>query len=427
MANKLGAAFLRCSLGPLNYAGGLILSSKVEGGLNELGTDNLHGGLKRGIEEAAKQAGVRVADVERLLPMADVNACAARLDAAQKSALVAWRTYAGHLGGLMSGVADLTVDGRAPDVSHFLERLAKKVKRDAPLSEPLQALSGEVATWLDLVERCSDLIGDGEVLARAYRRRVLMRGAAIGAAGLAGAAAIGAAAWVHAVRARVDAALAAADPCAAAAVDPSDLARASAEQRQRADDKRAACEEAKRREAQARASRLRREQEAREAEARKREREARCEALAQHLAAGALGPDDAAIAGKSAGLLGRVAKRALEGADLAVGDLPCQDAAAGPKIAEAFAAAVAASTAAWARPAEVSDRVYAALVKQKSTLPGSPKQVLAKHADRAAEKAIVSRDDAEKARAKRLCQLTGELGIRGGKYCATLFVLARKP
>lgn len=426
MANKLGAAFLRCSLGPLNYAGGLIMSSKVEGGLNELSADNLYGGLKRGIDETAKQAGVRAADVERLLPMADVNACAARLDAAQKAALDAWRRYAGHLGGLMSGVADLTVDGRAPDVSHFLERLSKKVVRDRPLSEPLQALSGEVAAWLDLVEKCGDLIGDGEVLARAYRRRVMMRGAAIGAAGLTCAGAIAVVAWVSVVRSRIDAALAVADPCAAAAIDPGDLARASSAQSARVEALRAKCDEAKKREAEARAEQARREQEAREAEAKKREREAKCDALAQHLAAGELSADDAAAAGQGADLLGRVAKKAIAGPDLAAAELPCADTGAGKKIAEAYDTAVAASPMVWSRPDAVSERAYAALVARKDALPGSPKQMLAKHADRNASKAIVSKDDAEKARAMRICQLTDELGIRGGKYCATLFVLAGK-
>ncbi|MFT3764832.1 MAG: hypothetical protein QM820_04845 [Minicystis sp.] len=315
MANKLGAAFLRCSLGPLNYAGGCILSSKVEQGLSELSADNLHGGLKRGIEETAQKAGVGVVDVERLLPMQDITSCAARLDMAQRNALEAWRTYAGHLGGLMKGVADLTVDGRAPDVSHFLARLSKKVVRDRPLSEPLEALSHEVASWLDLVERCGDLIGDGDVLTRAYRRRRLQRFAVIGAAGAVCVSAIGVVIWIHAVRARVDAALSAADPCAAAAIDPGDLARASGDQQRLAGERRAACDEAKKREAEARAAQEKREAEAREAEARKREQEARCEALSQHLAAGTIGPEDAAAAGASAALLGRVAKSALEAAD----------------------------------------------------------------------------------------------------------------
>lgn len=426
MANQLGAAFLRCSLGPLNYAGGCIISTKFAEGLNELSSDNLYGGLSRGIEETARHAGVGVADVERLLPMSDVRAAAARLDAAQKGAVAAWQMYAGHLGGLMKGVADLTVDGRAPDVSQFLARLAKKVVRDRPLSEPLQALADAVAHWLDLVEACADRIGDGGELATAFRRRRLRRFGVIGAAGIAIAASGGVALWIGAVRARVDAALSATDACAAAAIDPGDLARASGAQQKRAAERSASCEEQKRREGEERAAAEKREADAREAEQKKKAREAGCDALAKHLAAGSLTAEDSALAGSKAALLARVAKGAVDKADLAENDLPCADAPAGAKIADAFASAVAATPAAWARADDVSDRVYAALVAKRDALPGSPKQVLAQHADKLAMRAIVSRDDAFKARATRLCTLKKELGIPGGKYCSTLFVLAKR-
>jgi hypothetical protein len=426
MANKLGATFLRCSLGPLHYAGGLIMASKVEGGLGELSADNLHGGLTRGIDEIARQAGVGVVDVQELLPMGDVAACAARLDAAQRGAVHAWKTHAGHLGGLMAGVADLTVDGRAPDVSNFLARLAKKVVRDPELSEPLDALSVEVANWLDLVERCSDLIGDGDMLARAYQRRRLRRQGALATAVAAVVGLLGVVLWLWAVRARVDAALAVADPCAAEGISPADLERASGGQQKLAAERRATCAEARKREVEARAEQALREAEAREAEQRKREHEAQCDTLARHLAAGSMGPEDAAAAGPAEALLGRAARGALEGADLVVADLPCRDTAAAPQLDAAFAAGVAASSGAWARPEEVSERVYAALVARKDALPGSPKQVLAAHADKVAMKAIVSRDDAAKARATRICHLKDDLGMRGGKYCATLFVLAGK-
>lgn len=426
MANKLGAAFLRCSLGPLNYAGGCILSTKFEEGLSELSADNLHGGMRRGIEETAKHVGVSVADVERLLPMADVSACAGRLDAAQKQALAAWKAHAGHLGGLMKGVADLTVDGRAPDVSAFLARLAKKVVRDRPLAEPLEVLSIEVASWLDLIERCADLIGDGDVLTRAYRRRVLARAGLIAAAGIVSASAIAVVVWVHAVRARVDVALAAADPCAVTALDPGDLARASSDQERRAGERRAQCEEAKRREAEARAAEEKRAADAREAERRRHEHEAQCAALAAHLGAGSAGAEDAAAAGSAADLVGRIAKKQLASEDLAVADLPCEDTPSAAKIGDAYAVALVASTAAWVRADDVSERARAALVARKDALPSSPRQVLAHRADRAALKALASKEEPAKQRAERLCTLSAELGVPGGKYCKTLFVLAGK-
>jgi hypothetical protein len=426
MAHKLGAAFLRCSLGPLHYAGGLILSRKVAEGLNELSAECLHGGLERGIAETAQQAGVPVTEVQRLLPMADIRTAAAALDIAQKNAVAAWAMHAGHLGGLMQGVADLTVDGRAPDVSQFLTRLARKVVRDRPLSEPLQALADAVERWLDLVEQCGDLIGDGATLAAAYKRRRLKRVAAVAAAALGCVAASVVVLWIVAVRARVDKALAATDPCAAAAIDPGDLARASSAQQRRADEMRATCEDKRRREEQARLEKERAEAREREAAAKKREHEERCAALAAHLEAGALAPEDEATAGEKAALLGRAAKKALEKGDLVETELPCADTPSSAKIKAAFGAAVAASPGAWSRPDDIGAIAHDALVAQKDALPGSPKQMLSQHADKTAMKAIVSRDDGAKNRATTICRLADELGVRGGKYCSTLAVLAAK-
>lgn len=419
MANKLGAAFLRCSLGPLNYGGGCLLAGKILDGLNELSADSLHGGLERGIQDAARQAGVRPADVEGLLPMRDIEAAAVRLDRAQKQALAAWRAHAGQIGGLMTGVADLTVDSRAPDVSSFLLRLSKKLVRDPALSEPLTTLSAEVARWLDLVELSADKLADANALEQAYRRRRVLRASAVASAAVVGAALLAVLLWFRAARARIDAALAVVDPCAPA-LSPADLERASAQQRQRAAELRAACEQERRREEAAREAQRLRDEQARAAELARKAREARCQALAAHLSAGPLSPDDAETAGDAAAMLSRVAARKLLRSDLEVSRLPCDGTPAGAKIADAFAAAVAASPTAWARPDDVSERVHAVLAAQKDALPGSPKQVLAKHADRAARKAIVGRDAAATARAARLCELTEALGIPGGRHCATL-------
>ena len=73
MAARLGATFLVGALGPVNFAGGLILGSQVPDGLRELAPDNLFGGLSRGIDFAAKRVGVSPSDVERLLPMGELR------------------------------------------------------------------------------------------------------------------------------------------------------------------------------------------------------------------------------------------------------------------------------------------------------------------------------------------------------------------
>jgi len=426
MANKLGAAFLRCSLGPLNYAGGCILSGKIPEGLSELGADNLHGGFKRGVEEAAKHVGVGARDVERLLPMSEIQAASTALDIAQKSAVEAWKMHAGHIGGMMKGIADLTVDGRAPDVSQFLLRLSYKVVRDPPLAEPLLALSKAVATWLDLVEHCSDLLADGGVLARAYRRRRLHQVAIAAALGVALASVLGVVLWLRGVRARVDAALGIFDPCAAGTIAPADLERATVEQKQRAADRLAACEDGKKRAEQARAEVQQREEKARAEEAVKKDHIDRCDALAQHVAAGQIAGGDDAVAGGKWALLARVARMTVERADLLETELPCGDTPAGAKLGDSFGAAVAASPGAWSRADDVGERARTALVTRKDTLPGSPKQVLAQHAEVVAKKALVSHDTGAVDRAAALCRLKDDLGIRGGKYCATVYAVSGK-
>ncbi len=423
MANKLGAAFLRCSLGPLHYAGGCILASKVADGLRELSADNLHGGFRRGVEEAAKQTGVGVADVERLLPVADVGAAAARLDTAQRNALVAWSAHAGHIGGLLKGVADLTVDGRAPDVSNFLERLSKKVVRDPALAEPLQVLAQEVACWLNLVERCGELLADGGVLARAYRRRQV-RQAVIAAAGVA-VVAVGLVFGLRlrAARARVDAVLSAADPCAALALDAADLARASSAQEQRAASLRVACEEQRKREEQTREEQRRREEQARAETQRRKDHEARCEALAERLAGSGPTADDEALAPGGAGLLGRIARRSLERGDLVKVALPCGDTPAGVRIGAEYAAAVVASPAAWANAEDVSARVHDILVEHRAELPSAPKQQLVRTADNLVKRAMIRKSPEIGDQAGRICKLKDDLGVGGAKFCGSLAAL----
>jgi hypothetical protein len=426
MANKLGAAFLRCALGPLNYAGGCILSGNIADGLRELSAENLHGGLKRGVGEAARQVGVGASDVERLLPMDQVEAAAARLDAAQRDARAAWDAYTGATAGLLKGVTDLTVDGRAPDVSHFLQRLAQKVSRDRPLADPLQTLSAEVAAWLDVVEQCGELLADGGALAETYRKRRVRRAIAASAAGVIVAGAAGFGLWVHAARARVEDALSRADPCAAEGISPGDLGRASADQQRRASERLATCAEGRRREQQAREDQRRRDEEARAEAARRRDREARCDALAAHVAAGGPTDGDAAAAGDQAALVARIAHGPLDPGDLTASDLPCADTPAGMKIADAFAAAVLASPAVWANADQIGSRARKILVDHRAEIAGKYQATFVRHADEAAKRAVIWRIPADLERAAKTCKLQEDLAFRGGKYCAVLFAVAGK-
>lgn len=420
MAAKLGGTFLVCAGGPVNYAGQCILSSRVADGLRELTPDSLYGGFRRGVEESAKRVGVSPADVERLLPMEQVRGLAARLAASQQSAVQAWSTHAGHIGGLLKGVADLTADGRTPDVGLCLERLAKKVSRDRELADPLHALANDVAEWQSLLARCRDLLDDGGSLERTYRLRRLRRVLAV--AGLAGiiAGALGVVLWVRVARVRVDEVLASPDACVASAVAPGDARRASSDQRRRLEARAIECAAERASEANEREATRLSAQRAAEEKLQREALERQCEALAAHVEAGSLAPEDAAFADARAPLLRRVARGALDPADLGPSepDLPCAGTPSAPRFKASFVKAVLAIPALWANADDPSRLVADGLVEHVAELPSAAKQVVARRADDLAKKALLVGVPGLLPRAIRLCQLKDALGIQGGSFCA---------
>jgi hypothetical protein len=428
MAAKLGGTFLVGAGGPVNYAGQCILSSRVADGLRELTPDSLYGGFHRGVEESAKRVGVGTADVERLLPMVEVKNLVTRITLSQQRAVEAWNLHAGHIGGLLKGVADLTADGRAPDVGLCLDRLAKKVMRDRELADPLRALAVDVGEWQDMIARCRDLLDDGGALERAYRMRRVRRVLAV--AGLAGiiVGALGVVLWVRAARVRLDAVLAAADPCVAAAIDPGDARRASSDQRQRIEARSGECAAQRDRAAKELEIARVREEKAREELRAKKELEQKCDALAAHVDTGSLTPDDAAFAGARAALLRRLAQGALDPADLGPDDpdLPCAGSPAAAKLDAAFTRAVLAAPARWANADDPSKVVTATLIAHVADLPSSAKQVVARRADDLAKKALIIGVPGLLPRAIRLCKLKDALGIRGGSFCAGALFSAAK-
>lgn len=427
MAARVGATFLVGALGPVNFAGGFILASRVPEGLHELAPDNLFGGVQHGIAQTAKRVGVGAQDVERLLPMSELRSIIARIGLSQKNAVLAWSMHAGPIGGLLKGVADLTSDGRALDVGLCLERLSNKVSRDTELAEPLRALAADITSWQDVIARCRDILDDGKALERAYRRRRIrqMLFAIVPAVIAVLALAVGL--WIRAAQGRVDEVLSGADPCAVNALAPGDLARSSGSQKRKVDERRLACQANKDREELARKEVARREEEAREAERRRKDHEVRCEALATHLAGGRLLPEDEAFAGDKAALLRRIARGALAPADFGPDDppLPCGDTPSGVRIEAAFSRAVRAVPSAWANAPDPSTAVRSTLLKHARELPSAPKQVVAYRADSAAKKALLVGAPGSRERAIRLCELKEAVGIRGGSFCPG--VLAGNP
>jgi hypothetical protein len=421
MANDLNAAFLRSALGPVNSAGTSIQSGEVPNGLRELASENLQGGFKRGLEEAAGSVGMGLADVEELLPMTEVNMATVRLDTAQKSCTLAWTTYAGPLSEALEGVAGPTSDGSAPDVPKLLERLSQRVAKDHQLADPLHALSVELAGWVELVQRCGELLANGEVLKSVLRARRIRRGVAASMVVAVVAALVALFLWIRAARARVDAVLAGDDPCAVSTIAPRDLERASSAQQQRVTAQRAACADQQRQSADAREASTHAEEKKNDDDRARKERETKCDALVTHMAAGGIQPEDAVVADGKGLLLLRVAKKALVAADMTETlQLPCADTPAGAKIVAAFTTALIASQGTWSNADDFSDRVAALLVEHRAELPKKAKIGFLTHADELAKRAILKKTAAALDQAARLCKMKDDLETRGGKFCPVL-------
>jgi hypothetical protein len=420
-----GAALLRCASGPITYAAGLFMQNKVPEGLGELARASLEAGLGRGVTEVATRVGVSERDVWSLLPEGEVQALLTSLDAKQQRAMAAWMQFGGHLGRLLDGVGQLTVDARVPEASVCLRRIADKLSRDAHLAEPLRALSDEVASWEELVDKMRHALDDGRELARAHLRQRLRRGA-VGLA-LGCVVAIGGALGVRVVtaRARVDRALAVTDPCAGHA-DPSDLARASDAQRKKVGELERACAALRLAEEQEKREREERERREREEKQKRDELDKACAGLAERIDKGSLDERDKALFGDAAAFGERLAKGELAPADLGVSHAwPCPGRAAESKVKARFEARVV-GTSTWFDAPALSPEVRALLAKKRDELPERQRGLYAFGAEQRAKAAVLKGVPAELDAAFSRCELARELegAYRGG--CATLAGLRAK-
>ncbi len=426
---RLGKVLARCAFGPLNYAGSLVMASRVPEALNELTPENLHGGLVRGVDETAKLAGVRPSDVNQLLPTTEIDGAAQSLGASQRAALAAWHRHAGSIGGLLTGVADLTHDGRVPDVPLCLERLAKKVSRDKEFAAPLRALAADIERWQDLMTRCTELLDDGGVLARAYRMRRI-RTVAMGVAlGLAVAVVVTFALRVRAAHQRVEDKLvaAASAPCAVAELTDDELGRGTSEQNERAATLKNACTAERERAAKTKAERDAKEAADKAVRDAKEAHERACASLEAHVSSAALDDADRSAAGASAPLLERISKSALTADDLGPNDpdLPCKDTPAGAALAEAFGVAVMKGP--WAAGGPLGGSARAAIVKHAGDLSVAQRVNFSKHADTIAKLAIVGGKTDLMTQAATQCALAGDLGFAPRAYCPGAIKLSGSP
>jgi hypothetical protein len=421
MADKLGNLFLSAAMGPLNYAGQCIMQSRVPNGLAELAVDSLMGAFRRGVQTVAKAAGLPQSTVEGLLPMAEIDVVAQRIAQNQRVAVDQWQVHAGHIGGLLDGIADLTVDNRPPDVSLCLLRLSKKMQLDKMLAAPLRQLSEDLVTWRELLTSCRTFIDDGRALESAYRQRRIVRLGMLMAGTLAVAVVVVWQLRLRAARGRVDAALAAAtaDPCAAPKIEAADLAKATDDQRERAGGLLKTCEEGR----AAAAAAAEAEQKKKEAEERAqrtvKERLERCDALAAELGSGsAAAADKLPEAEPVKPVLARIAKGEIELDDVSeLKSFPCLDTAAATRLAELYTRAVLGNSGLWITKVAPSKTSEELLVKGKKAASPKQMQILERHVEDLAKRAVRKGEADVLARVEVLCRLKERMDIPVRQQC----------
>jgi len=419
MAKKLGSLFINAAIGPLNAAGHSIMARRVAGGLAELDGQFLLAAVVRGIANVADVTGLPRKYVANMLPMAELQTVADRIAANQRTAVQQWDVHTGHVGGLLEGVADLTIDMRPPDASLCLLRVSRKMQMDKALRVPLQELSEDLDLWRQMLETCRVLIDDGHSLRNAYRQRRVLR-LGVAAAALLAFAIVGV--WVARVklaRGRVATIIEMDDPCAVETIADPDLAKASGKQEQQVSERRESCHQ--RREQERRVEEERRlEEERRQAEERKRQaRLDACTKIAKDVVDG--GPVDttAIDAGQHGPLLQRIAMGKLEPTDVTsdLASLPCTDTEASAAIGAAYGRAAFASAGMWMTRYTLSNSARELIIKGKAGLGQREGKVFAQHVETLAKKSLRTGDDESIARAKVLCELKEALELPVRQHC----------
>jgi hypothetical protein len=428
MADKLGVLFLNAAMGPLNYAGQCIMQRRVKEGINELAAESLMGSVERGITTVANAAGLPPTYVANLLPMDEIRQVAARIAENQRIAMQQWEVHTGHIGGLLDGVADLTIDNRPPDASLCLLRVSKKMQLDKQLAAPLRQLSDDLVTWQELISSCRTFIDDGHSLARAYRQRRLVRIAAGVAVALAVAVVVVWLVRVKLARGRIDALLAEEDPCTAASAEPSDMNKASDEQVKRIEERNEACEAAAEERRRAEQRRLAEEARKRAEAAEKAARVAACKALLQSVADGAVEVGDLEEAKAHVDVLERIATKKLKPSDVgSLKGLPCMDSEASTPFAEQYLRGVLATAAVWMYTEAPSKLAADLMVKGKKGVTPRQLTIFERHVEEMAKRAVRTGEDDALARISKLCGVKKRLELRWGQYCeAANAILAEK-
>lgn len=428
MAFSPSRTFAPLVLAPTTAAAEHFVLDRVEKGLEEVAPEKLRAALDRAVVAVAAEASTRPDVVRRLFPLPEIEAILGRLASSQPQAVAVWRSSAGGLGGLLGRASQVAGEGQVPVASERIRALAETMQRDKIVSQRLHALAEDVAAWEALAGRLVGVVEGSKELRRSHRMRQIrnLAIAATIAAILVTIAIIARALWN--ARANVLAAAAKEDPCAVLDLSATDLGRVSAELRAKVDEHRRDCEA--RREAEAKrleAERLRKEREEAERKA-KEKREADCEALATHVEAGKLTPEDEAFA-NDGGLTKRLAEQTLEGRDFGPDDpkMPCAGTKAEARLWDAFGKVVIAKPWLMLVATAPAPRVRAAFVPDGGKMPFKMRKVIATRANDLAKFAIRSGKVEDATRASAWCEVARTVGMPMAGPCDLADKLVKGP
>jgi hypothetical protein len=358
------------------------------------------------------------------LPEDELKVVRQRLLVSHPAALDAWRMHAGQFG-FLDVVTALTVDGRKPDIRQCLDRVAKKVKADRALSQPLGALAADVDAWTELLERARLDLEQGNALASALQKKRMVRAILLTVPTLLLISLTATIVFVRIRREDVDRRLSAPDPCVSYDVTEDQLAYASSAQRDKLEGLRKSCDGVRAELAEKKRiedARIAAEKKALEE---KQAQERACVTLADEVERGALGDASNAAAGASAPLLDRVARKALEPADVgpAAPTFPCDGTPAKARLEAAYANALLADVSIWTQLGDPSPYLTTALLSVKPRIATNALLGLADNAERTAKRGLSGGDVKKLERAKHLCALAKALDTPGRTACAAVLVL----
>ena len=430
MSRSLGARFLNAARGPVSYAGQALLAARVREGLAELCIESLMGSVQGGMDDVASATGLASRDIARLLPLAEMKQTANRIAKHQHLAAGQWARHVHHGGGLLEGIAKLTVDGRPPDVPLCLTRIAKKMRLEEALVEPLLALAADIERWDQQLDTCRAIIDDGRELERAHRRRRRLRRGALAIVLTVLVAASAVVLRTHDRRQRIDATLnaASADPCAVEQLDRRAAESATDEQQKRLSSHRTQCAADREQAKQQAAALAAKKAQEKEQQDKRRQRLALCGKLAASLASPGLPAEVKPVAGRYFALLERIAQDALAPADVTtdVNAFVCNSTPAAAKVGAAFTRAAFASASFWITKHSPSTSAVKLMALGKAQLSEHASRVFGQHVVTVAKDAVLAGDDESLERAARLCRFVAALGMPSREQCKTALTLTPK-